>query len=142
MGSSFDRGYVELNASYNKVLRPAEVKVEIATGGAYNYLSQSYITWRIAVLKWFEDALNNLTAYDIVMPEKIKESEKTVDKYEDKIANYLLGLSSLSISEKDSLAISKYLHIIGDIERMSDHSVSLMESAREIKNKKLRRGDI
>ena len=59
-----------LFASYNKVLRPAEVKVEIATGGAYNYLSQSYITWRIAVLKWFEDALNNLTAYDIVMPEK------------------------------------------------------------------------
>lgn len=78
-----------------------------------------------------------LMKYDESVAEKIKESEKTVDKYEDKIANYLLGLSSLSISEKDSLAISKYLHIIGDIERMSDHSVSLAESAREIRDKKL-----
>ena len=78
-----------------------------------------------------------LMKYDESVAEKIKESEKTVDKYEDKIANYLLGLSSLSISEKDSLAISKYLHIIGDIERMSDHSVNLAESAREIRDKKL-----
>ena len=84
-----------------------------------------------------KDAFGLLMKFDQTVAEKIKESEKTVDKYEDKIANYLLGLSSLSISEKDSLAISKYLHIIGDIERMSDHSVSLMESAREIKNKKL-----
>ena len=78
-----------------------------------------------------------LMKYDESVAEKIKESEKTVDKYEDKIANYLLGLSSLSVSEKDSLAISKYLHIIGDIERMSDHSVNLAESAREIRDKKL-----
>ncbi|MDD6644855.1 MAG: Na/Pi cotransporter family protein [Oscillospiraceae bacterium] len=84
-----------------------------------------------------KDAFGLLMKYDQAVAEKIKESEKTVDKYEDKIANYLLGLSSLSISEKDSLAISKYLHIIGDIERMSDHSVSLAESAREIRDKKL-----
>lgn len=84
-----------------------------------------------------KDAFGLLMKYDESVAERIKESEKTVDKYEDKIANYLLGLSSLSISEKDSLAISKYLHIIGDIERMSDHSVSLAESAREIRDKKL-----
>lgn len=84
-----------------------------------------------------KDAFGLIMKYDQAVAEKIKESEKTVDKYEDKIANYLLGLSSLSISEKDSLAISKYLHIIGDIERMSDHSVSLAESAREIREKKL-----
>ncbi|MGN0476579.1 MAG: Na/Pi cotransporter family protein [Ruminococcus sp.] len=84
-----------------------------------------------------KDSFSLLMKYDQAVAEKIKESEKTVDKYEDKIANYLLGLSSLSISEKDSLAISKYLHIIGDLERMSDHSVNLMESAKEINNKKL-----
>lgn len=84
-----------------------------------------------------KDAFGLIMKYDQAVAEKIKESEKTVDKYEDKIANYLLGLSSLSISEKDSLAISKYLHIIGDIERMSDHSVSLADSAREIREKKL-----
>ena len=84
-----------------------------------------------------KDAFGLIMKYDEAVAEKIKESEKTVDKYEDKIANYLLGLSSLSISEKDSLAISKYLHIIGDLERMSDHSVNLEESAKEIRDKKL-----
>ena len=112
-----------LFASYNKVLRPAEVKVEIATGGAYNYLSQSYITWRIAVLKWFEDALNNLTAYDIVMPEK-RYSNYTLISYtirRDKMSGS--GLIIADCIFKEVMDMSK-INTQTSTERSTDNSNS------------------
>lgn len=75
--------------------------------------------------------------YDSRTADNIRKSEKDVDEYEDKIGSYLLGLSSQNLSEKDSVEISKYLHIIGDLERLSDYSVNLMNSAKEINSKKL-----
>ncbi|MGN1050742.1 MAG: Na/Pi cotransporter family protein, partial [Acutalibacteraceae bacterium] len=84
-----------------------------------------------------KDAFSLLSKYDKKLAENIELSENEIDEYEDKIANYLLGLSSLSLTEKDSLLVSKYLHIIGDLERLSDHAVNLMESALEIYSKKL-----
>ncbi len=82
-------------------------------------------------------AFNLIMNFDNTVADEIIDSEKEVDKYEDKIGNYLLGLNNVSTTEKDNLLASKYLHIIGDLERISDHSVSLMNSAKEIKNKKL-----
>lgn len=75
--------------------------------------------------------------YDSSIAEIIIQSENDIDKYEDKIGNYLLGLTNQSLSEKDNVEISKYLHIIGDLERLSDHAVNLTNSAKEISSKKL-----
>ena len=41
------------------------------------------------------------------------------------------------MSEADSHEVTKLLHMIGDLERISDHSVNLVESAEEIKDKEL-----
>lgn len=82
-------------------------------------------------------ACNLFSKYDSSIADNIIKSENEVDKYEDKIGNYLLGLSNQSLSERDNVEASKYLHIIGDLERLSDHAVNLMNSAKEINSKKL-----
>ena len=40
------------------------------------------------------------------------------------------------MSESNSHELTKYLHMIGDLERISDHAVNIMESAQEIYEKK------
>lgn len=75
--------------------------------------------------------------YDSKAADIIVKSEADVDKYEDKIGNYLLGLTKYSLSEKDNIQSTKFLHIIGDLERLSDHAVNLMNSAKEIHSKNL-----
>ncbi len=75
--------------------------------------------------------------YDPKAVADIVKAEKKGDKYEDEIGKYLLGLSSLSITDKDSLTISKYLHCIGDLERLTDLALSLSGSAKEIHTKQL-----
>ena len=65
----------------------------------------------------------------------IMESEKTVDKYEDKTSTYLVKVAANQMSSKDSKAVTELLHCIGDIERISDHAVNIAEAAQEIHEK-------
>ena len=54
------------------------------------------------------------------------------------IGTYLVKLSTRQISEKDSAEVTKLLKIIGDLERISDHAVNLLESSEELRDKKIR----
>ena len=75
--------------------------------------------------------------YDSKAADEIREAESRVDVYEDVLGSYLVKLSSQSMDERDSHEVTKLLHIIGDLERISDHSVNLVDSAEEIKDKAL-----
>ena len=79
--------------------------------------------------------------YDEKKAERIIELEDTVDQYEDKIGSYLVQLSSKTLSDSDSRGMTMLLHCIGDFERISDHAVSLMRSAKEMKEKDLHFSD-
>ncbi len=68
---------------------------------------------------------------------QITENEKRIDEYEDKLGTYLVRLSSRSLTVEDSHCISVLLHIIGDFERIGDHAVNLLSSARELHGKEI-----
>ena len=78
-----------------------------------------------------------LDNYDVRLADEIRDLEDKADKYEDMLGSYLVKLSSHDMSESDSVQITKLLHIIGDLERISDHSVNIVESAEEMKDKKI-----
>ncbi len=74
-------------------------------------------------------------SYDAKLAQEIRDEEDRVDIYEDVLGSYLVKLSSKSLSERDSIDATKLLHMIGDLERISDHSVNIVESAEEIRDK-------
>ena len=78
-----------------------------------------------------------LTEYDGEKVKYINETEEKTDKYEDIIGTYLVKLSSQQLSDADSMESTKLLKIIGDLERISDHAVNLVDSAKEIREKKI-----
>ena len=80
-------------------------------------------------------AFDELYHYDQVQADNIRLSEDKVDKYEDKLGSYLVKLSAESMTRKDSAQSAELLRIIGDIERISDHSVNILESAEEMHDK-------
>ncbi len=82
-------------------------------------------------------SLDMLTAYDPKVGRKIMDNEEIADKYEDRLGSYLLQISSSSLSEEDSAAVTELLHIIGDLERISDHAADMLLSAEELHDKKL-----
>ncbi len=88
-------------------------------------------------VKSLKSSLNMLSNYDSAEAEEIRASENKVDHYEDILGTYLVKLSSYQISDSDSTEVSKLLKAIGDFERISDHSVNVLESAEELKDKEL-----
>ncbi|HIS95156.1 MAG TPA: Na/Pi cotransporter family protein [Candidatus Ventricola gallistercoris] len=69
--------------------------------------------------------------------ERIEALETKIDHYEDKLGTYMVKLSRAKLSREDGHTISVLLHSISDLERISDHAVNLLDSAREMRDKKL-----
>lgn len=83
------------------------------------------------------EATELLHKYDKSIASRIKEWEGEVDKYEDKTSSYLVKISSRELNSKDSIEVTRLLHSVGDIERISDHSVNIMRAAKEIHEKNI-----
>lgn len=82
-------------------------------------------------------SLTLLDGYNDKTLDEVRALEGKADVYEDAIGSYLVKLSSHDTTESDTVQITKLLHIIGDLERISDHSVNIAESAEEMKDKKI-----
>ena len=75
--------------------------------------------------------------YDPKLADEIRDLEGKVDNYEDALGSYLVKIASTDLNEKDSRQITKVLHMISDLERISDHSVNVVEAVEELRDKKL-----
>lgn len=77
-----------------------------------------------------------LQQYDEKQAQKVLGIEERVDRYEDELGSYLVKLGSRNLSEEESYQVSMLLHCIGDLERISDHAVNILETAQELYEKK------
>ena len=77
-------------------------------------------------------AIGLIGAYDEKIAHSIEEGEDQIDMYEDKLGTYLVRLSSKNLTMEESREISKLLHVIGDFERIGDHAVNILKSAKEM----------
>ena len=82
-------------------------------------------------------SLDALTEYTPQIAQKIRKLEDNTDHYEDILGTYLTKIARAQISEDDGSEVSKLLKVIGDLERISDHSVNVLESAEELKEKNI-----
>ena len=82
-------------------------------------------------------ALSCLENYTEAAAQDVREAEDLTDHYEDILGTYLVKLGSRQIGESNSAETTELLRLIGDIERIADHSVNILESAEELREKEL-----
>ena len=80
----------------------------------------------------FMEAMSVLTDYSEEKIADVIAKENRVDTYDDKISAYLTKLSSQDLSYKDSLKVTSLLHCLTDFERISDHSINVVENAQQM----------
>lgn len=90
-----------------------------------------------AAKRALNDALALVGRYDARAAEAVEALEDRLDRYEDLLGTYLVKLSSREMSADNSREAALLLHMIGDFERIGDHAVNLVETARELFEKKL-----
>ncbi|MBR6614603.1 MAG: Na/Pi cotransporter family protein, partial [Lachnospiraceae bacterium] len=80
-------------------------------------------------------SLDLLENFDAEKAMRVKELEDLVDRYEDELGSYMVKLSHAPLSKYDNHTISLLLHSIGDLERISDHSMNILSAAEEMHEK-------
>ncbi len=83
------------------------------------------------------DALNLMNNYDEKEYEKIVKEEEIIDEYEDKINVYLTKLASRSLNGYQSRIVGRFLHSVGDFERISDHALNIAQIAQKVGEEKI-----
>jgi len=82
-------------------------------------------------------ALKLLSTWSDGEYDAVERLENQVDTYEDKLGTYLVKVNRQELTPAQNKEISKFLHCISDIERISDHAMNVGEVAREIADKKV-----
>ena len=93
------------------------------------------VTMAETALDGLDKSLDSLLTLDLTNAEQIRIAEDKTDHFEDILGTYLVKLNEMKTSDDDSITISKLLKLIGDYERISDHSVNIVESVEEILEK-------
>jgi phosphate:Na+ symporter len=88
-------------------------------------------------IEGFRLSIKSINDYTPESAERIRYLEKRVDRYEDVLGTFLARLSQHQMSDEDGAKITMILKAIGDFERISDHSVNILESVEELKEKKI-----
>ncbi len=85
----------------------------------------------------FKLSLAAIKGYNTETAQKIRELESDTDRYEDVLGTYLSKISTHQISDQDGAEVSRLLKAIGDFERISDHSINVIEAVEELREKKI-----
>lgn len=97
-------------------------------------ISNDMAVCSVQALKQSILSLANYTKEDA---EEIRGLEEKSDHYEDILGSYLVKLSAKPLNVSDTLDSAMILKSIGDFERISDHSVNILESIEEMRSKGL-----
>ncbi len=82
-----------------------------------------------------KNSLSCLENYDEQLAQAVRDAENKTDEYEDTVGSYLVKISGQPLNEVEGAVATMLLKAIGDLERISDHAVNIIESAEELKNK-------
>ena len=83
------------------------------------------------------DSISIIGNYNSKTADKIVENEQALDDYEDKLGTFLVKISSRELTKEDSNTVSTLLHCIGDFERIGDHALNMVKTAKEISDKSI-----
>ena len=82
-----------------------------------------------------EYAIESITNLTDKIDKRIMENETMLDKYEDSLSKYLVGLSARATGVHQSRQVTMLLHAISEFERMTDYEKNILFTSRTKKYK-------
>ena len=83
------------------------------------------------------DALGLFVSYDKAVAERIAQREALLDKYEDKLGDYVMRIMGGPTVRETEWLVDMTLSSLSDFERLGDHAMNIMELANEMQEKRI-----
>ena len=68
---------------------------------------------------------------------ELRRQEARIDGLEDALGTFLVRLGGRTLTRRDSARAAELLMLIGDLERLGDHAMNLLESGEELRDRKI-----
>lgn len=93
---------------------------------------------KMAQIAWeaVSDAVNLVSKFDRAVADKVLAREALLDKYEDKLGDFMMRLLANEAVPALEQEAEKVLSSISDLERLGDHAMNIAELAAEMQDKK------
>ena len=88
-------------------------------------------------LKSVNTAVSVRQNFDKERLKKVFDLESVIDRYEDKLGAYLVKVTSRELTQEQTKEVGKFLRVLSDFERISDHARNIGESVEELQEKKI-----
>lgn len=83
------------------------------------------------------EAVKLFSEFSDVGFKRVNDLEEIIDTYEDRVGSYLVKIMKNELDGDQNKTVSLFLRSAGDFERLGDHAKNLVESAKEIYDKKI-----
>lgn len=90
---------------------------------------ESTVDMARCAVRAMQNAVGALSRWSAEAVDGIRADEQTTDRYEDEIGTYLIRLSARRLSRADGEEVTELFKLIGDWERIGDHSLNLAAAA-------------
>ncbi len=88
---------------------------------ALNQVNRAVVEMAKIAYEMLEDSRAILFENKIDLAEKVNKGEQEIDKMTGKISEYTIQISQQNLDRKDSMKLYSLMHILTDIEHLSDH---------------------
>ena len=68
---------------------------------------------------------------------ELRRQEERIDGLEDALGTFLVRLGGRTLTRRDSARAAELLMLMGDLERLGDHAMNLLESGEELRDRKI-----
>lgn len=68
---------------------------------------------------------------------ELRRQEEQIDRLEDTLGTFLVRLGGRTLTRRDSARAAELLMLMGDLERLGDHAMNLLESGEELRDRKI-----
>lgn len=123
-GKKIGNSYLDKRLIYTPSIALDQVNKAVANMARINY-------------EMLEDAKMMIFEERTDVLKKIQEMEDEIDELTGVISEYTMRISEQNLTKRDSMKLYSLMHILTDIEHMSDHILVLAETIFELKEKKI-----
>ena len=78
-----------------------------------------------------------LTEVQPASAKELRRQEERIDGLEDALGTFLVRLGGRTLTRRDSARAAELLMLMGDLERLGDHAMNLLESGEELRDRKI-----
>lgn len=88
--------------------------------------------------KNFRKSMKLLEDFQVKKLDKIGEREKAINKMEEVITGFLVGIGSLDLSEQDNITVNALLNIQSEFEKIGDYAYRFAETVEDMHEKNIK----